>query len=113
MDFTISDFKLYFRSVRTFVDKKVGHIESGPDGSGRVWDVRMRPLECVFLRVPLGSINWKLVCCASVKGKLGFLMNSIIMKRSRGINTSRTHTLSPSTVDTNSVCPSVFVLRIR
>lgn len=53
---------MYFKSAYTFVDKKVGHVESGSDGSGGVGDVRTSPLEGIFFRVPLGSINWDVVC---------------------------------------------------
>lgn len=59
--------RMHFKSVYTFTDEKVGHIESGFDRSARVGDVLASPLEGIFLRVPLDSINWCIICCASVK----------------------------------------------
>lgn len=92
------------RITRTFTDEELGHVEGGFDSWRGVWDVRPAPFKGVFLWVPLRPINWIIICWE--ERRWNTLLENIYTHKLTLITS-----LIPSTVDTNSICPSVFVER--
>lgn len=88
----------------TFAHKEVGRVEGRPDCRWRVRNVRSGPLKGIFLWMPLRSINGVIVSCTEVRKQQSSWQLSCCTTSLRLLQ-------SPSTVDTNSVFPSVFVER--